>query len=316
MKEIIIITDGHTLNPGDLTWKAFEEFGTVKIYDFTPEDLIMQRCQDATIIVTNKTPISKGIISACRNLKLIAVTATGYDVVDIQYAATHGVQVCNVPGYGTDSVAQHTFSLILELTNHVGLNSQSVRKGEWSAQDEFCYAKAPITELRGKTLGVVGYGKIGKRVGEIGSAFGMNILYSVSPQSKDPRAKPVEQLFSEGDIVSLHCPLTKENRGFVNYSLLSSMKRSSLLINTARGQLINENDLSTALKERLILGAALDVLSKEPPPLDHPLLDLNNCIITPHNAWYSFEARSRIMEITVRNIDGALKGSPQNMIKG
>jgi glycerate dehydrogenase len=316
MKETIIITDGHTLNPGDLTWKPFEELGAVKIYDFTPEDLVLQRCQGATIIVTNKTPISKGIISACPNLKIIAVTATGYDVVDIQSANTRGVQVCNVPGYGTDSVAQHTFSLILELTNHVGLNSQSVRKGDWSSQDEFCYTKAPIRELRGKTLGVVGYGKIGRRVGDIGSAFGMNILYSASPQSNDPHAKPVEQLFFEADIVSLHCPLTKDNRGFVNYSLLSSMKRSSLLINTARGQLINENDLLKALKEGLISGAALDVLSKEPPPADHPLLDLSNCIITPHNAWYSFEARSRIMEITVRNIDRALKGSSQNLVKG
>lgn len=312
----IVITDGYTLNPGDLDWKEIAAFGEIKYYDTSAKDTVTERCRDAEVIITNKTPVNGETIQSAKNLKLIAVTATGYNNVDTQAAKEAGVVVCNVPEYGTFSVAQHTFALILELVNHVGLHAQSVKDGEWTGAGKWCYAKKPITELKDKTLGIIGFGKIGEQVGVLGKAFGMNVIFHNRSQKTSAIARQVtmEELFRESDIVSLHCPLTKENEGFVNSKFLSVMKSSALLINASRGQLINENDLATALKNKVPAAAGLDVLSAEPPPAGHPLIHLDNCLITPHNAWISFEARSRIMKMTAENIRAFQKGQPQNVV--
>jgi glycerate dehydrogenase len=313
--DLIVITDAFTLNPGDLNWAKFETLGRVRIYPRTAANELAERCSDASIIVTNKTPIPATFIEGVQNLKMIAVTATGYNVVDIEAAARKNIPVCNVPGYGTDSVAQHTFALILELTNHVGSNSLTVRNGDWSRSDDWCYSVAPLAELSGKTLGIVGYGKIGQKVAEIAKAFGMRPIHSSKGTgTKDIYEDSVREVFANSDIVSLHCPLTADNAGFVNRHLLSIMKPTSLLINTARGQLINEGDLAEALRLGTISGAGLDVLSKEPPPHDHPLIALQNCVITPHNAWLSLEARRRIMDTTFANIQSALNGKWRHVV--
>jgi glycerate dehydrogenase len=311
----IVITDGYTLNPGDLSWKPFEALGEVVLYDRTPEELVSERCRHANVIITNKTPVSSSVIASASALKVIAVTATGYNVIDVDAAAKKAIPVCNVPGYGTDSVAQHTFALLLELTNHVGKNAFSVHQGDWSRSADWCYSKGPITELSGKTLGIIGFGRIGQRVAGIAQAFGMNVVYAdrSDKSSSAPRVS-LEELFSQSDVVSLHCPLKDDNHSFVNERLLSRMKPGAFLVNTARGQLINEQDLATALRNGAIAGAALDVLSKEPPPPNHPLLGLPTCLITPHTAWLSLEARRRIMDTTYDNVAQALAGKPQNNV--
>ncbi len=314
MNEVIVITDGYTLNPGDLSWDGIARLGTIQYFDHTPGKEVPDRCRNASVIVTNKTPVTAETIGSAKNLRLISVTATGYNIVDIAAAKKRGITVCNVPGYGTDSVAQHTFALLLELTNHVGANARSVREGEWSRSRDFCYSKGPLMELAGKTMGIVGYGDIGQKVGELARAFGMQVVYSRSPASKDPNSIPLEELFAVSDVVSLHCPLTAENKEFVSLSILRRMKPTAFLINTARGQLIREEDLATALKDRLIAGAAVDVLSTEPPSPQNPLLQAPSCIITPHNAWLSFEARDRIMKVTTKNIAAFLTGTPENLI--
>ena len=311
----IVITDGYTLNPGDLSWEEFKSFGEIILRDRTSASEVEEVCKDATVIVTNKTSINRPTIQNASQLKLIAVTATGYNIVNTVAAKEYNVPVCNVPGYGTDSVAQHTFALILELTNHVGLNARSVAEGEWGKSKDFCYSKKSIVELSGKTLGIIGLGKIGEKVAEIGSAFGMNIIYhNRSVKQATGKQVSIEEVFANADVVTLHCPLTSENQGFVNKKLLSIMKPSAILINTARGQLINESDLANALNNGTLAGAGLDVLSQEPPPADHPLIGIANCIITPHNAWLSFEARQRIMRTTLENVRLALDGKPQNVV--
>lgn len=311
----IVITDGYELNPGDLDWKDISQLGTIEYYDTTPKEKIKQRCKDAEIIVTNKTPISSSVIEGSF-LKLITVTATGYNNIDLVSAKDAGVVVCNVPEYGTFSVAQHTIALILELVNHVGLHAESVKRGEWETSGRWCYSKKPIVELKDKTLGIVGLGRIGGQVAEIAKVLGMKILFYNRSVTNSPIAKQVslKDLFVMSDIVSLHCPLNAENAGFVNSSLLSTMKPSALLVNTSRGPLIDEHDLAEAIKNEVVAGAALDVLSTEPPGPDNPLIGLENCIVTPHNAWLSFEARSRIMKITVDNISEFLRGAPQNKV--
>lgn len=311
----IVITDGHTLNPGDLDWRVLEKFGKLTIYDRTEPVTLIERCYKAAIILTNKTVITRELIQSASNLKLIAVTATGYNNVDIAAAKEKAVIVSNVPAYGTFSVAQHAFALLLELVNHVGLNAASTAKGEWSNAKDWCYTLKPILELKDKVMGIVGFGKIGKQMAVIAQAFGMKIIYFGGREQLDKaRRLDLPQLFIESDFISLHCPLTKDNVGFVNRELLELMKPSSYLINTARGALINEKDLAQVLQQRRIAGAALDVLGIEPPTKDHPLIGLENCIITPHNAWISFEARQRMMNITAANIQAFLNGAPQNVV--
>lgn len=311
----IVVTDGLTLNPGDLSWTQFEAFGNVKVFDRTSKEEIAERLKDAEIVITNKTAINADTMRRMERLSLICVTATGYNVVDIQEASRRKIPVCNVPAYGTDSVAQHAFALILALTNHVGPNAELVAKGAWSKSLDWCFTTTPLIELAGKTLGIVGYGRIGQKTAEIGRALGMDIIYfNPSPKPGSGVRVGLEKLFSDADFISLHCPLTTDNRNFVNADLIGRMKPSAFLINTARGQLINEDHLAEALRSRRIRGAALDVLSVEPPPSDHPLIGLANCIITPHNAWLSFEARKRIMDTTFLNVKTALDGQPQNVV--
>ncbi|MHA4806721.1 D-2-hydroxyacid dehydrogenase [Flavitalea flava] len=324
----IIITDGYALNPGDLSWKSFDALGEVIYFDRTPVGEVRERCREADVIITNKTPLDEKTIDGAVNLKVITVAATGYNVVDIQAARRRGIPVCNVPEYGTDSVAQHTFALLLELSNQVGRHARSVREGKWQGAIDWCFAETPLMELRGKTLGLIGFGRIARQVCRIAQAFGMNVLYYTrsgkpAPASLDPAipatgAKPVsmKEVFEKSDYISLHCPLTPENHSFINTEILSLMKPSAFLINTARGQLIREADLAAALQSGLLAGAALDVLASEPPPSDHPLISLANCWITPHNAWMSWEARQRIMQTTFDNVRQALSGTPQHVVNG
>lgn len=312
----IVITDGFTLNPGDQSWAALEALGQVSYYDRTAPHEVLNRCLGAEVVVTNKTPLAAATIAQLPDLRLVAVTATGYNIVDIHAAREQGIMVCNVPGYGTDSVAQHTWALLLELSNRVGLHTQSVASGEWLRSADWCYLKSPIVELAGKTLGIVGFGRIGQQVAAVGKAFGMRIVYANRSElsSSLGQQRSLDEVFVESDVVSLHCPLTPHNAGFVNTQLLSTMKPSAFLLNTARGQLINEQDLAEALNQGLLAGAGLDVLSVEPPTADNPLLRARNCLITPHNAWISFEARQRIMNTTAQNIRAFLDGSPQNLV--
>ncbi len=310
----IVVTDGYTLNPGDLSWDAFKEFGELVYYDRTPPDLVAERCNNAEIIITNKTPVNAVTLQSCQKVKLIAVTATGYNNVDIKAAKEKNIPVCNVPVYGTDSVAQHTIALLLELTNHVGRHAQSVADGEWSHNADWCYSKAPLIELSGKKLGIVGYGRIGKRVAAIAKALGMKIIFNNKGKTSLPEEADLDELFKQSDFISLHCQLTEENKGFIIKKLLMLMKPTAFLINTSRGQLINEKDLAESLQQNIIAGAALDVLSIEPPPADHPLIGLKNCLITPHNAWISFEARKRLMDTTLENVKAFLAGKLQNVV--
>lgn len=314
----IVVLDGFTLSSGDLSWEPLSRLGNLTVYDRTPETEILTRCRAAAIVVTNKVPLTKDVMQQLPQLKLICVLATGYNIVDVTAAKDQGIVVCNVPAYGTDSVAQHTFALLLELTNHVGIHAQSVAAGDWQRSPDFAYTKKGLTELKGKTLGIVGFGNIGQQTARIGAAFGMRILYN-SRTRKDTgfgTFVDLKTVFAQSDVVSLHCPLTPENKEFVNEGLLQLMKPASLFINTARGALVNEQDLATALNNGSIAGAALDVLAVEPPHESNPLLQARNCLITPHIAWISFEARQRIMTITAQNIETFLKGHAQNVVNG
>jgi glycerate dehydrogenase len=312
----IVITDGYTLSQGDLNWDALSAFGEIRYYDRTPPELTRERCHHASVIVTNKTPIGREIIEQTPTLKLIAVAATGYNMVDISAARSGGIPVCNVPGYGTDSVAQHSFALLLELANKTGLHIQSVRNGDWARSPDWCYSKAPLIELKDKTIGIIGPGRIGQQVGLIARAFGMRVIYYTRTLKNIPWAEPVplEALFKRSDFISIHCPLTAENVAFINIDYLSMMKTTAYLINTSRGALINEDDLVTALNRGLLAGAALDVLVSEPPLAGHPLIGHPNCLITPHNAWLSVEARIRVLKTTYDNIRDALAGAPKNVV--
>ena len=312
----IVVTDGYTLNPGDLNWDTIKAWGELVVYDRTPADLIIERCRDAEIVLTNKVPFTKETLAALPSLKFIGVTATGYNNVDTKAAREQGVPVSNAPAYGTASVAQHVFALLLELTNHVGRNAASVATGKWQQSADWCYTEAPVTELDGKTFGVVGFGNIGQKSGAIARAFGLDLIYYNPRKKESPIGRQVEleAVFAGSDFISLHCPLTANNQEFVNAALLRTMKPSAMLINTARGQLIHEKDLADALNTGIIAGAALDVLSKEPPSEGNPLLRAKNCIITPHNAWISREARQRIMAITTSNIAAFMNSRPANLV--
>jgi glycerate dehydrogenase len=312
----IVVTDGYTLNPGDLSWKEIEALGELKVYDRTKTEEIVDRCRDANIILTNKVPFSEATLAELPQLKMIGVTATGYNIIDVQAAAKKDIVVSNVPAYGTASVAQHTIALLLELTNHVGKHAASVAAGDWAKSADFSYQLAPITELAGKTLGIVGWGNIGEQTARIAQAFGMELLYYNPSQKENAFAKWVslQELFTNADYVSLHCPLKPDNMGFVNNEIIRVMKRGACIINTSRGQLINEQHLADALNNGRIAGAALDVLSVEPPSPQNPLLSAKNCIITPHIAWISKEARQRVMATTVQNVAGFLNSKPVNVV--
>ncbi len=312
----IVITDGYALNPGDMSWDPIRQIGDLKVYDRTSRAEIIERCKEAEIILSNKTEFSEESIGKLNNVRLISVLATGYNVIDISAAKNRGIVVCNVPAYGTESVAQHTFALILELANKISLHSASVAHGDWQQSPDYSYSIKPLIELAGKTLGIVGLGNIGLQTAKLANAFGSKVIYNSRNDKHTTLAafKSMEDVFSESDFISLHCPLTETNKEFVNKHFLQLMKPTAYLVNTARGQLINEQDLADALNNNDIAGAALDVLSKEPPDSSNPLLTAKNCVITPHNAWSTSEARQRIIDITVENIKAFLSGHPINVV--
>lgn len=314
----IVVLDGYTLNPGDLSWDGLKQLGECRIYDRSPEATIEERGGGAEIVLTNKTPLSGGIIGRLESLRYIGVLATGYNIVDVAAARQRKIPVTNVPAYGSRSVAQMTFALILELAHHAGAHSDSVRAGEWSRSDDFCYWHHPLIELEGLTLGIVGFGRIGQIVARLGEAFGMKIVATTRHPEKHAGSGvtfcALEALFRSADIISLHCPLTPESQQLVNRERLGWMKPSALLINTSRGQLIDEAALADALNAGKIAGAALDVLSAEPPKGGNPLFAARNCLITPHIAWATRAARSRLLSTAVENVERFLAGSPQNVV--
>ncbi|MGV3559926.1 D-2-hydroxyacid dehydrogenase [Larkinella arboricola] len=314
----LVFADAYTLNPGDLDWTPLTSLGSVTLHDRTAPDQLIERLKDADMVLVNKVKMNRQTLELLPNLRYIGVTATGYDIIDWKAARQLGIVVTNVKGYSTESVAQLTFALLLELTHRAGLHADSVRAGDWARNPDFCYWKSPLVELAGKTLGLVGFGDIGKRVADIGRAFGMNILVNRRHTDEQPPEgiRYVDQatLFAESDVVSLHCPATDENRGFVNTSLLRQMKPTAFLLNTSRGVLINEADLAEALNNGQLAGAGLDVLGTEPPAADNPLFSARNCLITPHLAWASLEARQRLLYEIVENIRAFFSGQPRNVV--
>ena len=313
----IVVLDGHTLNPGDLDWNALQALGNCTILPRIAPTETVRVAAGAEVLISNKVILGREHIAALPGLRYIGVTATGYNNVDVAAARERGIVVTNVPAYSTRSVAQHVFALLLEFTHHTGNHSDGVRAGRWAGAQDWSYSDHPLLELDGLTLGIIGYGRIGAAVGAIGAAMGMRVI-ATPPRSRalppDVEAAPVEAVFSRSDVISLHCPLTPETRGLVNGARLGSMKSTAFLINTARGPLIDEAALADALNTGCIAGAGLDVLSTEPPAADNPLLTARNCIVTPHLAWATRAARSRLMAITVENVRAFLRGAPQNVV--
>ncbi|WP_343703559.1 D-2-hydroxyacid dehydrogenase [Chitinophaga sp.] len=316
----IVVLDGYALNPGDLSWDALETLGKVTVYDRTPPELVAERAKEADIILTNKALVPADTILQLPALRYIGVMATGYNIVDVKAARERGITVSNVPAYSTASVAQLTFALLLELVQGVGLHADSVRKGEWVQNPDFSYWKQPLWELQHKTLAIIGFGQIGQAVARIAMAFGMRVIVSHKHPERDKMDGVIftdqATCFREADLVSLHCPLNAENKGFVNAALLSTMKPSAFLINTSRGPLINEEDLAAALNAGRLAGAGLDVLATEPPPAGHPLFSAKNCLVTPHIAWATVEARKKLMDKVVSNVKAFQNGQPENVVKG
>lgn len=313
----ICVLDGFTLNPGDLSWDGLRQFGPVEIHDRTPLAEIIARAANAEIVLTNKVPLSRETIAALPKLKYIGVLATGTNVVDLAAARERKIPVTNIPAYGTRSVAQATIALLLELTNRIGPHAQRVREGAWSRATDWCFWDTPLTELDGLTMGIVGFGRIGAAVANIAHSLGMNIIaYSTSQKTAPPFVTFVglETLFRTSDVLSLHCPLTPLTQKLVNAERLAWMRPTAFLLNTSRGPLIDEAALAEALDCDRLAGAGLDVLSTEPPPPNNPLLQAKNCLITPHNAWGTHAARSRLMNIAVENIRAFLNGKPQNVV--
>ena len=314
----IVILDGYTLNPGDLSWESLQSLGDVTVYDRSAPDQIVERAANAEIVLVNKVVLSDAHLEQLPDLKYVGVMATGYNNVDVSAAKKQNIIVTNVKAYGPASVAQHTFGLLLALTNHLELHSQSVRNGDWAASQDFCYWKTPLIELAGKTLGLVGLGDIGSKVADIAKAMGMNVIaYRKNPGKSENNGitmVSLDALFEDSDVISLHCPLTEETRELINTTRLGQMKSSAFLLNTGRGPLINEQDLANALQNGTIAGAGLDVLSTEPPAADNPLLSAPNCIITPHIAWASFEARKRLLQMVADNIAAFINGNPANVV--
>lgn len=313
----LIILDGYPSNPGDQSWDALRQFGDLTVYDRTaPEDTIA-RVGDAEIVLLNKTPLGADVFEACPSLRLVSVLATGYNIVDVQAARAHGVTVCNVPGYSTGAVAQMTFALLLEITQQVGLHSAAVFAGDWQNSPDFCFWKKPLTELAGKTMGLVGYGAIGQAVGKIALAFGMDLLVTARHEKPVPAGAKfvdLDTLLRESDVVSLHCPQTAENLHMINAETLAKMKDGAILLNTARGGLLDERAVADALKSGKLGAFGADVVSKEPIAADNPLLIAPNCFLTPHIAWAPYETRLRLHRVSADNVRLFLEGTPQNVV--
>ncbi len=315
----IVILDGYTINPGDLSWSGLEKHGQLSVFERTSKEHIVPRIGDAEVVMTSKCVLSSDVLSQCPNLKFIGVLATGYNMVDLEYATARGIRVANIPAYSTDSVAQFTIALLLEICNRVGAHNEAVHSGRWHASLDFCFCMTPQIELAGKTFGVVGFGNIGKRVAKTAEALGMRVL--VASKYPDPAFTTDRiafasfgELFAESDIISLHCPLTENNRGFINRDTISKMKDGVILLNTSRGPLINEEDLAEALRSGKVLAAGLDVLSVEPPREGNPLIGLPSCIITPHIAWITKDSRARLIDTAVANLESWLAGKNMNCV--
>jgi glycerate dehydrogenase len=314
-----VVLDGYTLNPGDNPWDSLAEVVELEVHDRTPEAQIVERVGDAEIVLTNKTVLTAETIGKLPNLQFISVLATGFNVVDTGAARDRRIPVSNVPIYGTDTVAQHVFAVLLTHCHNPVLHDQAIRAGQWQATGDFCFWNTPLIELVGKTMGIIGFGRIGRRVGELANAFGMHVLAYDTVRANSPDYEPfawadLEEVFERCDVVSLHCPQTPENTKMVNLELISLMKPTALLINAARGGLVHEESLAKALNEGRIAGAALDVLSREPIEDDNPLRTAKNCLLTPHIAWATLEARKRLMAVTVENVSAFVGGKPINVV--
>ncbi len=316
----IVVLDGYTLNPGDLSWDALQQLGPCALHDRTPPEQVVARARDAEIVLTNKTLLPRDTIAALPKLKYIGVLATGYNVVDVAAAKERSIPVANIPDYGTHSVAQMTFALLLELAHRTGHHAQTVRDGRWARSADFCYWDSPLIELFGLNFGVIGFGKIGRATAKLAEAFGMKVLVHTRTRPADLPAScefvSLDQLLARSDVVSLHCPLTADNKQFINAERLARMKSTAFLLNTSRGPLLDEAAVADALNAGNIAGAGLDVLSIEPPKADNPLLTAKNCLVTPHIAWATRAARARLMNIAVENLRAFLAGTPRNVVNG
>lgn len=320
----IVVLDGYTLNPGDISWEGLEKFGELKVYDRVSydekdEDIIAERVGDADIVFTNKTPITKNALGKMPNLKFIGVLATGYNIVDVDAAKEKGIVVANIPTYGTNSVGQFAIALLLEMCHHVGAHSDSVLRGEWARNPDWCYWNYPLIELAGKTMGIIGYGRIGQTTGRIAQALGMKVIASdvyknPALESDTMKYAELDELFVQSDIIVLHCPLFESTKGIINKDNIAKMKDGVMIINNSRGPLIVEEDLAEALNSGKVAGAAVDVVMTEPIKSDNPLLKAKNCIITPHISWAPKESRKRLMDIAADNLEKFLAGNPVNVV--
>lgn len=317
----IVILDAYVENPGDLSWESVERLGELRIYDQVPEndeDTIVSYIADADVVITNKTPITAAVMDRCPMVKLYTILATGYNIIDVDHAKALGIPVCNVPAYGTHAVAQFTIALLLELCSQVALHNRTVHEGKWSNSPQWCYWECPLTELAGKTMGIIGFGNIGRQVGVVASALGMRVLAYSRSQCAEGRAigeyVDLDTLLAQSDVVSLHCPLFPETQGMINETTIAKMKDGAILLNTGRGGLVVDTDLAAALHSGKLRGAGLDVVGVEPILSDNPLLTAPNCIITPHIAWAARECRQRIIDVTVDNIRAFMAGSPIHVV--
>ena len=319
----LVILDGYTENPGDLSWDALKQFGSLTVYDRTDpadEEEIIRRIGDSRIVITNKTPITRSVLDACPGIRYISVLATGYNIVDTDATREKGIPVSNVPAYGTAAVGQFAIALLLEICHHIGHHNESVHRGDWERCRDFCYWDYPLIELAGKTMGIIGFGRIGQTTGRIARALGMNVIACDSRPTDQGRAIAeyvgLDDLLHSADVISLHCPLFPETRGLINRETIRKMKDGVILLNNSRGPLVVEQDLADALNSGKIAAAGVDVVSTEPIRGDNPLLKAKNCIITPHISWASKESRQRILDCTVANVQSFIQGRPQNVVNG
>ena len=309
----IVVLDGYAANPGDLSWEPLKQLGQLTVYDRTAKEDTAARMAGADLVLTNKTIITRELMAGCPSLKYIGVLATGYNVVDVAAARELGVTVSNIPAYSTDSVAQMVFALLLEICHNVGHHSAQVHAGRWSSNADFCFWDNPLMELSGKTMGIVGYGRIGKKVAEIARCFGMNVIaWTRTP--RDPECVSLDELLQKSDVISLHCPLFPETQNLINRDTIARMKDGAIIINTSRGPVVNDQDLADALKSGKLYAAAADVATVEPIPADNPLLGVKNMFFTPHIAWATYEARVRLMDIAVENVKAFIAGKPVNVV--
>lgn len=315
----IVVLDGYTLNPGDISWEGMEALGEVTVYDRTKPEEVVERIGDAEVVYTNKTPITRETLDQCGNIRFIGVLATGYNIIDIEAAKEKGIPVSNIPTYGTAAVSQFAIALLLELCHHIGEHSDAVKNGEWTSNPDWCFWKYPLVELAGKTMGIVGFGRIGQDTGKIAQALGMKVLAfdayrRPELESETCHYADLDTLLAESDVISLHCPLFPDTEGIINKDTIAKMKTGVMIINDSRGPLIVEEDLRDALNSGKVAGAALDVVSTEPIKMDNPLLSAKNVILTPHIAWAPKESRQRLMDIAVENLQCFVDGAPQNVV--